>query len=221
MKRILTAFILIPLALLVVFLWPQTPWLFTLAVAFVAALSAWEFLGLAETSGAHPPRIAVLVAILGLFACNLIWDQKDHTAAIVVVLSLALLVYCTFFRPVDSMLADASTAIFCFFYIGTTLITLTSLREEPNGPSLVAFLLCVVWAGDTGALYVGRAWGRHKMASALSPHKTWEGALGSLAGSLLATGALLGLAHLFVNGLNKYWLSYSDDHGTGWSSRWW
>jgi len=211
MKRILTAFILIPLTLLVVFLWPQTPWLFTLAVAFVAALSAWEFLGLAETSGAHPPRIAVLAAILALFACSLIWDQKDHTAAIVVVLSLLLLVYCTFFRPVDSMLADASTAIFCFFYIGTTLITLTSLREEPNGPSLVAFLLCVVWAGDTGALYVGRAWGRHKMAPSLSPNKTWEGVLGSIAGSLVATGVLLGLAHLFITEWDKAWLSYPED----------
>ena len=76
-------------------------WLFTLAVAAVAALAAWEFLGLAKNSGANPPRIAVLVAILALFACNLIWDQRDHTAAIMVVLSLALLVYCTFFRPVD------------------------------------------------------------------------------------------------------------------------
>jgi phosphatidate cytidylyltransferase len=211
MKRVLTALILIPIVLLLVFLWPQSPWLFTLAVAAVAALSAWEFLGLAQNSGASPPRIAVLVAILALFACNLIWDQRDHTAAIVVVLSLALLVFCTFFRPVDSMLADASTAIFCFFYIGTTLITLPSLREEANGPSLVAFLLCVVWAGDTGALYVGRAWGRHKMAPSLSPNKTWEGVLGSIAGSLVATGVLLGLAHLMLAEWNKAWLSYPED----------
>jgi phosphatidate cytidylyltransferase len=129
----------------------------------------------------------------------------------VVVLSLALLVYCTFFRPVDMMLADASTSIFCFLYIGTTLITLPSLREEANGPSLVAFLLCAVWAGDMAALYVGRAWGRHKMAPSLSPNKTWEGALGSIAGSLLVTGALLGLAHLLMAQWNRAWLSYPED----------
>ena len=43
------------------------------------------------------------------------------------------------------MLADASTSIFCFLYIGTTLITLPSLREEANGPSLslaVKFVTC-------------------------------------------------------------------------------
>jgi phosphatidate cytidylyltransferase len=211
MKRILTALILIPVVLLLVFLWPQSSWLFTLAVAVVATFAAWEFLGLAQNSGANPPRIAVLVAILALFACNLIWDQRDHTAAIVVVLSLALLVYCTFFRPVDLMLADASTSIFCFLYIGTTLITLPSLREEANGPSLVAFLLCVVWAGDMAALYIGRAWGRHKMAPSLSPNKSWEGALGSIVGSLLVTGALLGLAHLLMTEWDKAWLSYPEN----------
>jgi phosphatidate cytidylyltransferase len=211
MKRVLTALFLIPVVLLLVFLWPQSSWLFSLSVAVVAALAAWEFLGLAENSGAHPPRIAVVVAILSLFACHLIWDQRDQTAAVLVVLSLALLVYCAFFRPVESMLADASTAIFCFFYIGTTLITLPSLREEPNGPSLVAFLLCAVWAGDMAALYVGRAWGRHKMAPSLSPNKTWEGALGSITGSLLVTAALLGLARLLLTEWDKAWLSYPED----------
>jgi phosphatidate cytidylyltransferase len=132
-------------------------------------------------------------------------------AAILGILSLALLVYCTFFRPVEQMLADASTSIFCLFYVGMTLVTLPALREETNGPSLVAFLLCVVWAGDTTALYVGRAWGRHKMAPSLSPNKTWEGALGSLASSLLAAGALLGLAHLFATQWDKVWLSYPED----------
>jgi phosphatidate cytidylyltransferase len=208
MKRFITALILIPLVLLLIFLGPR--WLVALAVAAVAALAAWEFLGLARSSGANPPRIAVLVAIATLFAANFAWDQRDQIAAILGILSLALLVYCTFFRPVEQMLADASTAIFCLFYVGMTLVTLPALREETNGPSLVAFLFCVVWAGDIAALYVGRAWGRHKMAPSLSPNKTWEGALGSLAGSLMVTGVLLGLARLFEM-WDQVWLSYPED----------
>jgi len=43
---------------------------------------------------------------------------------------------------------------------------------------------------------VGRAWGRHKLAPTLSPNKSWEGALGSVVGSLAATGILFGLAAL-------------------------
>lgn len=196
MKRIITALILIPVVLVLVFLGPWWQWLFTMAVAAVAALAAWEFLGLAENAGAQPPRIAVLVAIVALFAGYFAWPGQ--TAAIFGILSLALLVYCTFFRPIEKLMADASSSIFCLLYIGFTLLALPALRENPegNGPSLLAFLLCVVWAGDTAALYIGRAWGRHKMARTLSPNKTWEGALGSVAGSLLAAGFLLGLSYL-------------------------
>jgi phosphatidate cytidylyltransferase len=208
MKRIYTALILIPLVLVLVFLGPRWQWLFTLAVAAVAALAAWEFLSLAQKAGATPPRIAVLLAIVALFASNFEWPLE--TAATLGVLCLGLLVYCTFFRPVEQLMADASASIFCLLYIGFTLISLPALRENPegNGPSLVTFLLCAVWAGDTAALYVGRAWGRHKLAPTLSPNKTWEGTFGSVGGSLLATGVLLGLAQLMQR-WDVGWLSYS------------
>jgi phosphatidate cytidylyltransferase len=208
MKRVITALILIPLVLLLVFLGPRWQWLFTLAVAAVAALAAWEFLSLAQKAGATPPRIAVLLAIVALFASYFEWPFQ--TAATLGILSLALLVYCTFFRPVEQLMADASASIFCLLYIGFTLISLPALRENPegNGSSLVTFLLCAVWAGDTAALYVGRAWGRHKLAPTLSPNKTWEGTFGSVGGSLLSTGMLLGLAQLMQR-WDVGWLSYS------------
>jgi phosphatidate cytidylyltransferase len=209
MKRIVTALILIPVVLFLVFLGPRWQWLFTLAVAAVAALAAWEFLALAEKAGATPPRIAVVVAILALFAGNFAWP--DQTAAILGMLSLGLLVYCTFTRAAEQMMADVSASIFCLLYVGFTLISLPALREQTNGPSLVAFLLCAVWAGDTVALYVGRAWGRHKMAPRLSPNKTWEGTAGSLAGSLLVTAGLLGLAHLLAVQWDSAALSYPED----------
>jgi phosphatidate cytidylyltransferase len=199
--------------LLLVFLGPWWQWLFTLAVAGVAALAAWEFMGLAEKAGATPPRIVVIVAILALFASNFEWPLQ--TAVTLGILSLSLLVYCTFLRPVEQLMADASTSIFCLLYIGFTLIALPALRENPegNGPSLVTFLLCAVWAGDTAALYVGRAWGRRKMSPTLSPNKTWEGALASVGGSLFSTGVLLGLAQL-LQMWDVGWLSYSG-------GRWW
>ena len=209
MKRVLTALILIPIALVLVFLGPRWQWLFTLAVAAVAAMAAWEFLGLAEKVGANPPRIAVLVAVLALFAGNYEWP--DQTAAILGVLSLGLLVYCTFSRPVEQVIADVSSSIFGLLYIGFTLISLPVLREQTNGPSLVAFLLCVVWAGDIAALYIGRRWGRHKLAPTISPNKSWEGALGSVAGGLLVTGFLLGLEHLLKARFDSAWLSYPED----------
>jgi phosphatidate cytidylyltransferase len=195
--------------MILVFLGPGWQWLFSLAVAVVAALAGWEFLGLADQAGATSPRIAVVVALLALFACN--WQWPDWTTAIFVLLSLGLLVYCTFLRPVQQVLTDAASSIFCLVYIGLTLIALPTLREASNGPSLVAFLFCVVWAGDIAALYAGRAWGRHKLAPRLSPNKSWEGALGSVAGSLLVTAGLLGLAHLLAAQWDSARLSYPED----------
>ncbi len=194
MKRILTAVVLIPVVLALVFLEPPWQWLFSVAVAAVAMLAGWEFMGLAERGGVKPPRLAVAVALVALFGVNFEWP--DLTTAFFGVLSLGLLVYCTFFRPVEQILPDAAASIFCMLYTGFALIALTTLHAGPNGTSLVAFLLCVLWAGDIAALYVGRTWGRRKMAPTLSPKKTWEGAAASLAAGLLAAGALLGLASL-------------------------
>ena len=134
MKRILTAAVLIPLVLVLVFLGPK--WLITLAVAGVAALAAWEFLGLTERSGARPPRVAVLVALGLLFAGN--FEFPDQTAVIFGILSLGLLVYCTFKSPVEQVMANSAVSIFCMLYIGLTLLCLPALQEETNGPSLVA-----------------------------------------------------------------------------------
>jgi phosphatidate cytidylyltransferase len=192
MKRILTAVVLIPIVLVLVFLGPRWHWLFSLGVAAVAALAGWEYLGLAQRGGANPPRIPVVVALLALFGANFQWP--DWTAGAFGLLCLALLIYCTFRGPVEKVMADATASVFCMFYIGFTLLALTNLHEQANGSSLVVFLLCVVWVGDSTALYVGRTWGRRKLAPGLSPGKTWAGAVGSLIGSLLATGLLLELA---------------------------
>ena len=88
MKRILTALVLIPLVIALVFLGPD--WLVTVSVGAVALLAAWEYLGIAQAAGAKAPRIPVLVAIAILFAVSLLWPDK-LTAALGA-LCLALLV---------------------------------------------------------------------------------------------------------------------------------
>jgi phosphatidate cytidylyltransferase len=206
MKRILTAVILIPAVLCLVFLAPY--WLFVLITAAVAAMAAWEFMGLAERAGYHVPRAAVLTAILVLFAGSFEWP--DRVAILFGILGLALLVFCTFSRSVERVMGDAAASIFCLFYLGVTLLSLPSLREESNGPSVVVFLFLVVWAGDIAALYVGRYMGRRKMAPAISPQKTWAGAVASIVASVVVAAGLLAAA----NGLEKWnsvVLSYPDE----------
>src|ERR1039458_9577621 len=97
MKRVLTAVVLIPFVFVLVFLGPKWQGVFTLATAVVAALAGWEYLGLAKQSGANPPRIFVVIAIFALFAGSYQWP--DQLAPILGVLSLALLMICTFRGP--------------------------------------------------------------------------------------------------------------------------
>ncbi len=208
MKRVLTALVLIPIVLVLVFLGPRWQWLFTLAVAAVAAMAGWEYMALSRRCGANPPRVATMVALLALFAVNFEWP--DLTPALFGILGLGLLVYCTFFKPVAETIADASASIFCLLYTGLTLIALPSLREQANGPSLLVFLLCVVWSGDTAAYYAGRAWGRHKMAPSLSPGKTWEGAIASVAGSAVIAAVLVSLAMIMQEPSNSAVLSWLE-----------
>jgi len=211
MKRVLTALILIPLVLVLVLLPAQWQWLFSLAVAAVAALAGWEYLNLTTRCGANPPRVATLVAILALFAANFAWSDSDHLLAIFGILGLALLVYCTFFKPVEDVIANASASIFCLLYAGLTLLAVPALREPPYGSSsIIVFLFCVVWVGDTSAYYVGRAWGRHKMAPSLSPGKSWEGAVASVVGSMLIAAALVELATLQQSPRDSVLLSWLE-----------
>lgn len=208
MKRVLTAVILIPFVLVLVFLSPRWQPLFTLATALVAALAGWEYLSLARSSGANPPRIAVVLATFALFGANALWP--DQLAPILGILCLGLLLYCTFRSPIARVLGDATNSIFCILYTGFALIAVPALREEANGPSLVLFLLCTVWAGDIAALYVGRAFGRHKLAPSISPNKTWEGTIASAVGSVLVAGLLLELSTLLAQ-WNSVALSFSDE----------
>ena len=194
MKRILTALVLIPVVLLLVFLGPH--WLVTMATAALAALAGWEYLGIAERAGPRPPRIALMVAIAALFVGN--FNYPDQTANLFGVLSLSLLVYCTFTSSQELMLADAAISIFGFAYVGLTLLSLPALREQANGPLWSPS--CSAWSGPgisspftLAAPSAATNW--HPVSAPTRPGRAQPA---SVAGSLLVAGGLLALAHLLA-----------------------
>ena len=69
-------------------------------------------------------------------------------------------------------------------------------------PLEILLILLLVWVADTGAYFVGRGWGRRKLAPEISPGKTWEGAIGGTAAALLYA-IILGT---FIEGL--FWVPY-------------
>lgn len=191
MKRVVTAAVLIPLVLLLIF--KATPLLMTWIVGLVAELALWEYLALADASGSKTPRIAVMIAVALLFV--VVFRRPDFLGPLLGALALGLFIVCAFRSPLKRVLPDTAYSVFGMLYVGVPLTTLPLLSEQENGPSLLLFLFLVVWAGDIAALYVGRAWGRRKLAPSISPGKTWEGSAASVVGS-----AAIGLALVLLAG---------------------
>jgi phosphatidate cytidylyltransferase len=190
MKRVLTAVVLIPLVLLLIFKAPFG--LITPVVGVVAELALWEYLGLADANGAKTPRIASLIGVALVFLC--VFYRPELLAQLLGAVALALLIVSAFRSPLKRVLPDAAYSMFGVLYVGLTLSTLPLLSAQENGSSLLLFLFLVVWAGDIAALYVGRSFGRRKLAPALSPGKTWEGTFASVVGSLIVAVLLVLLA---------------------------
>ncbi len=190
MKRVLTAVVLIPLVLLLIFKAPF--WLITPVVGLVAELALWEYLALADASGAKTPRIAAIIGVALVFLC--VFYRPELLGQMLGAIAIALLIVCAFRSPLQRVLPDAAYSMFGVLYVGLTLATLPLISAQDNGPSLLLFLFFVVWAGDIAALYVGRSLGRKKLAPALSPGKTWEGSIASIVGSLIVALLLVLLA---------------------------
>lgn len=72
------------------------------------------------------------------------------------------------------------------FYAGLPAVALAAVRAAPNGLWLVVFLFAVVWATDIAAYFSGRAIGGPKLWPAVSPKKTWSGAIGGLLAGAVA-----------------------------------
>jgi phosphatidate cytidylyltransferase len=206
MQRLITAVVLIPAVLVVIFLSPKLPLLLMGVIFAVSALALWEFLGLADAMGAKTPRIAVMICLAVLLLA--IFRRPDLMAPFTGALALALFIICAFRSPANRVLADAASSVFGLIYVGLSMSSLYLLSTQGNGPSLLLFLFLVVWSGDIAALCIGRTFGRRRLAPALSPNKTWEGSLASVAGSVAIT-ALLVWVEQALSARNVDTLSYS------------
>jgi phosphatidate cytidylyltransferase len=73
--------------------------------------------------------------------------------------------------------------------VPATIGAVALLHGSPDGAWRLLFAFVLVWAADIGAYFTGQALGRHKLAPAVSPGKTWEGVFGGLAWALLVAAA--------------------------------
>lgn len=191
--RVATAAVLIPAVVSAVLLL-DTPW-FAAVSGFVVFVGAWEWAGIAGWGSRHGR-----IAYVALFAAT----------ALAIVLSGRGL-------PVSPMTVAASFAWFCAALwlaayqsgragsgpqwlkslVGLCVLlpfwmSLVDLHARGGGRGWVLFLLVMIWVADSAAFFGGRRFGRRRLASTISPGKTWEGVIAGLLGGA-AAGATFGL----------------------------
>jgi phosphatidate cytidylyltransferase len=186
MKRVITAVLLAAYAVYLIFWAPD--WVFALGVTAVGAICYWEYSGLVKGHGIpRPGTFGFLAGLVVLFAPQRLTLLGFGLLA---VLSLATALRYTDLKDV---LPQVACAILGGLYVFTPWRFAMRLRSENR--HWLFFALGICWAGDIVALYVGRAFGKHRLAPLVSPKKSWEGAIGSVAGSVLFGIAYM---HFFV-----------------------
>lgn len=202
MKRILTATVLIVAVFALIFFGQL--WMITLGAAIVAELAAYEYLKLAAVgAGAHGAHLRIpvwwmAIATAVAFVVTLPNFPVDAQLPVLSGLTLILFAWNGFRAPLIQVLPDTAQGLFGLIWIAYPLTLVPLLWKQEDGPALVLFLMVCVWSGDIAALYVGKAFGRHKLAPRLSPGKTWEGSVASMIGSVIAAGLVIWIGDLLT-----------------------
>jgi len=181
-KRILTALVALIVLAIVLFVLPVIAARVFIAILILAA--AWEWGGFLFKGAQTLPRlgyVAFIGVLIGILAINLPNEQLVDTVlkAALVWWFIALTWMFMFPTPIPKAISWICGAL----VMVPAWLALDVLYN--NSPDLLLFALFIVWVADIGAYFVGRGFGRVKLAPKISPGKTWEGVLGGLCAVLL------------------------------------
>ncbi len=191
-QRIITALVLISVLVVVVLFLP----LLQLSVVFGAAVlvAAWEWSRMAGFQKLYA-RISYVVFIAVLLIASYIYcdfNRRVDVLSLKHILGLACLWWSIALLWIKGFPASAglwaTIPMRCMMGVLVLVpawLSLILLFSYSQGKSLLLFLVLIVAAEDIGAYFVGRAWGRRKLALAVSPGKTWEGFYGGMLSCLL------------------------------------
>lgn len=201
LQRVITALILAPLVLALVF-YADRIW-FAVATWFITALAVYEWAALFNYS--TPLKRAIYLALYAALAVLLWFQPAWHTPLLIAgcIAWLAAIVAVLLYPRGEVLFRRTGllAPLGCFLPL-VAWLGLLAIHGLPDGSLWIGWLLLLVWAADVGAYFGGRALGKHKLAPAVSPGKTWEGVMG---GYLLA-GLICGGLVLWWQGGALVWL---------------
>lgn len=208
-SRVLVALVAIPLILAVLYV--RVPEATFLLVWAAGALAMREFFGM-TLADARDRRAALAIGLAATAALYVahpyslrFWDalRADGEAQLALALSgpmvalvLAVIpvgIYYLFrFGDMPTVASRIAFSITGIVYAGLTLMFLALCKRDLGsyGADVIVMILVLAWLGDTGAYFAGRFLGKRKMYAAVSPKKTWAGAVGGLAGSVAGAAVM-------------------------------
>ena len=195
--RLVTAAVLLPI-LVVSIIFPQLSLLFVLLTAAALVVALFEFWLLARKQQIRADAAAGLLSAAALLTVFYFTEPGKLPDLLMIQLTLILLTIGSLVAamlrgtPFDRMITSAGVTVLSVMYIvllGGHMVALRVGFGPELSKHLLAFFFLVIMGADAAAYYGGRAFGKHKLAPAISPGKTWEGAVAGMLASLLIAAA--------------------------------
>ena len=204
LARILTGVVLIPIAVFLIFYPGGLP--FAIAIGVVSILGAGEFYKGVRKIGARPVEWAGLLAV-AMFVVSMRTYERSTIGAVfpaVLTLLLGLSFLNELLRTRRAPMVNVGATVFGAIYVGWLISHLVVLRgigehdllmpkvtvwgyTTTAGACLVMYAFLCTWACDTGAYFIGKFYGKTKLAPKLSPNKTVEGSVAAVVSSVLVS----------------------------------
>jgi phosphatidate cytidylyltransferase len=201
MSRIITALVVLPILIASILVsWLQP--LFVVLAAAAMVLGLLEFYVLAKKRDLKPDAVAGYLGTAALFITYYFTQPGKLPDLLLLQLILIVFVIGTLIAatlrgaPYEKALASTGATVLGVLYVvflGGHLVALRTGFNQAVSADLLSFFFLVLMGADTGAYYIGKTFGKHKLAPSISPGKTWEGVVGGLITSLL----LATLAHFW------------------------
>lgn len=186
-------------AILLIFIWlspyPYFRPFFALILSFVVGTAVFEYYKIAKTKGFLPlDTIGIISSISYVFAVFLSTQSKamNFLPELILVLT-GLVIFTNYFVTGINPFANIAITFFPIAYLALPLACILNItyffpiESSLDGRWWLVFLIVVTKMTDTGAYFIGKQFGKHKLAPYISPGKTWEGAIGGFFTALLTS----------------------------------
>ncbi len=165
---------------------------FLLAMNLVIGAGLFEFYRMVEAKGIKPYKAVGVVSGL-VVSWYVYFEGGFYSSLFITIVLMTIMVLELARRDGQFAVFHMSSTLFGVFYVGwlgSHIILLRQLGENVTGDDLGGFFVilafALAWSADTGAYFVGHAFGRRKLMRRVSPNKSVEGAIGGLVFAMIA-----------------------------------